>query len=880
MPGSRSHRSSSSRRSQRRGRSSTSRAQSRSSRGSSASSQRSQTTTDSGVASATSSKFGAQVQESGAYEEIQLTESHCRVVHFPRGSQAFKVVCCNGVHTCAKSGHKKTPEIERGAEGYYQVSRTKSGKLNGGIYDTYESSEARLARVTAVRTTNRELQAGIQGLQVPSFFEVPESKDKKPPAIGNPGVVNDPFPAYDGPNLLDNDGVTSDDKINLGVMSTVPETATATESPAVTTSVQLGIPLKSPPETVPPTLGITSALPASSQLVQVPNMSKPSSLRAALPAAPSFQSANPTAAPVPAPSGAPAASPSAAPFAPMPAAVAPNATVASVPPVVTGSHTTTLASTTFPAASTTVPGHSTEPGSVPSQPTAPIIPGPMPLTTNGGMDPNFVWLTNVFQQMMTQQNQMMEQLMKKEQAPGPSMASVAPSAAPSAPPASMPPTAPTPDAPKAPPMMSNPMTAPTDGPLPTIHTASAAAPASIPSVTPAAGPSILKSSNLYATQNPVAPPRSTVQQSQDASHLQNLLAGSIPSGNPHATVPPPSTDLGTFASVMDPSQGSKEEVYGLKLHNAVELTKGLVPPALAGTYESAKRFCEGLNDICAQPNVEGTSAAQEVESSLAESLKNLTNNRDALSGGKIDSSYSNVSRNALRRVTTLAALQKLLASVNEEQQNTLKTMMGDFCTTIQFYLPAVDYDTASMMVNNCILFRVGSRTLEIYLLFLSTMLSMGLTQGWEVCKVAIGYHSDKFAKIRARYSTRIQVLMANYVHLRENMSSKFCPPDFLSLRMDLLQQSYTSGSFEGPSICPHCKTMIHGDGPCPWQQEKASNAQKKAAKALRDGVRTGNGGGGGGGGNRNNRNNGGGGNGSNNSSGGNNGSDGNSTSST
>ncbi len=117
---------------------------------------------------------------------------------------------------------------------------------------------------------------------------------------------------------------------------------------------------------------------------------------------------------------------------------------------------------------------------------------------------------------------------------------------------------------------------------------------------------------------------------------------------------------------MDPLQGSKEEVYGLKLHNAVELTKGLVPPALARTYELAKRFCEGLNDICAQPNVEGTSTAQEVESTLAESLKNLTNNRNALSGGKVDSSYSNISRNALRRVTTLAALQKLLASVNEE----------------------------------------------------------------------------------------------------------------------------------------------------------------------------------------------------------------------
>ncbi len=816
------HRSSSSNRSQRRGRSSSRRSRRRSSRGSSASSRQSLVTSDSAAGSVVSSNTGTieSVSEGVAtHEETYLGLQHCRTIHYPRGSTKFKVVCCNQGSTCPKSGHKRTSDSERGPEGFYKLAKTKvGGTVKGGILTSHETKAAREVRLTSTRESNRELQAGLQGLQSPNFFDIPGISEAP-----NPDRTSGALPTFEGTSLLNVDeGLTHDedeDTEEEEMLDTVPETEAASYAAALQgVPMKAGAPSGSPDVAKPsrlihPSAAGVSRLPTKpSKSSRKPSASKPKAQGTSSTGTPAPLVASTPVAPAVAPAAAPAATPNAAP---------------------------TLG--------------------------APVTPA--------GMDPSFALLTGMIQQMMQNQNDMMKQIVEN-QSQGLNTRSVGPSAMSDTHPGSAPMSRP----PPAPPAASVPSTAmaPTPGPVPPPNGVPPVTPAPYPGAAPTMGPSILKTSNLYATQNPVAAPKSMMQQSQDASNLQNLLGEHSSAPQMSAPVPSPSPsgspNLGAFAPVMDPSVGSKEQAYGLQLCNAVELTKGLAPAAL-GTYESAKRFCEGLNDVCAQPNIEGTSAANEVEQALTSSLRSITNNRDALSGGAVDSSYGNSSRNALKKIKKLEDLSKLLASVNEEQQSTMKTMLGDLATTLQFYLN-ISHAEAVVMVHNSVLYRIGQRTLEIYLLFLSTMLTMGLTQGWDVCKVALKYHSDKLGKIRVRYSTRAQVLAANYVHLRENMPSNFCPPDFLRMRMDLLQKSVLTlgDAGVGPSICSHCNTMIHGEGPCPWQQETAQKAQKAAAKALREGVRKSGGGnsGSGGGGGRGNRSNTSGGSGSGNSNGGSN----------
>ncbi len=418
------------------------------------------------------------------------------------------------------------------------------------------------------------------------------------------------------------------------------------------------------------------------------------------------------------------------------------------------------------------------------------------------------------------------------------------------------------------------------------NVAPAASPSAAPSIDNGTPASILKSSQLYGSQNPVVPPKDAAAQAQDASLLQKLAQGEnvtpsvspgvptveptgvptgMPTGVPTSAFSRPGTHLygqstsppvsGTYIPAVDPDIGNKKKAFGLPINNADALCKGMAP-GYFGTLDAAQRFTEGIVDIVAYPNVEGTSGHHGDESSIAAALRTLTDQKNASSGGIVDTSYKNASRNRLIKVKTQQELVKLSKDVARSRASHAERIEGSFGSTIQFYHPEIDYDVCLKLGQDTKGYKVGTDLLFLYHQLLCDLVNTAHTQSWDLCKLAITHHGENLAKIRSQYGTRIQVMVGNYIYLRDQFSQGFAARDWLTVRLDYMEEHRANAlgsSLSQDTHCSHCGTTIHATSvTCPWKGKSASQARKAAAAYIRKQISGSNGSGGGGGGSRSN----------------------------
>ena len=285
----------------------------------------------------------------------------------------------------------------------------------------------------------------------------------------------------------------------------------------------------------------------------------------------------------------------------------------------------------------------------------------------------------------------------------------------------------------------------------------------------------------------------------------------------------------------DVSTGDKSSAYGCKLSDGLKLARTLAPEGLS--QEGATRFCEGLSDIVAYPKGEGTSENNE-GNVLLQVMSSLVDSRNQGSGGQVDASFKNANRNVLGRITNMDKLRDLVETFTDEGEDLLVAMAGRWCNTLTSLLHLED-DEAEMMVQLSPLFRVGARTVELYLLLLNHLLSLcyqeGSASGFEHCKDSLQYHAGKLGKIRDTYNIRIQVLVGIYCYLRDGLASNFRPPKLMARQLDNLRRKMESSSHSTTTTsgCKHCGTALHSTSvACPWRSKATTNAKKLAAKAL------------------------------------------------
>ena len=385
---------------------------------------------------------------------------------------------------------------------------------------------------------------------------------------------------------------------------------------------------------------------------------------------------------------------------------------------------------------------------------------------------------------------------------------------------------------------ANPLVVAQDVTDPVIPQRTAALPP-VPGERAAAPPSILRGSELHQRENPpFRAPTSTVQAANDdlLHHLTTTnheLAATVPYARPTPTAVsllPQGSMLG-----KDPSIGEKDKVYGIRLTDATGLAKGLAPAQFS--QKGSQRYCEGLVDVAAFPRGEGT-YDNAAGSMLIEALSALVSTKNAGLGGQVDTGFTNAQRNGLSKITTLEKLQTLASTITEESEDLVSAMAGRLGDTVIVLLSASS-EEAAMLVQCSPLYRLGTRTVELYLLLLNHLLGLNYkagSNGWAICEQSLKYHASKLARIRQTYSVRIQILAANYAYLRDCLSSDFRPQRLLSMQVDALQASLSRGgsdAFGGTTgICRHCNTGLHGTTLCPWRSKTTVQAKKLGAAAL------------------------------------------------
>jgi hypothetical protein len=223
-------------------------------------------------------------------------------------------------------------------------------------------------------------------------------------------------------------------------------------------------------------------------------------------------------------------------------------------------------------------------------------------------------------------------------------------------------------------------------------------------------------------------------------------------------------------------------------------------------------------------------------------MSSLVDNRNQGSGGQVDASFKNANRNVLGKVNSMEKLRDLVETFTDEGEDLVAAMAGRWCNTLTSLLHVEDQE-AEEIVQLCPLFRVGTRTVELYLLLLNHLLSLcyqeGSVSGFEHCKASLQYHAGKLGKVRDTYNIRIQVLVGIYVYLRDALSSNFRPPKLLAREVDTLRRRLDSSSTSSggtasttTGLCRHCSTTLHGTAACPWRGVSSAKAKKEAAKAL------------------------------------------------
>lgn len=277
-----------------------------------------------------------------------------------------------------------------------------------------------------------------------------------------------------------------------------------------------------------------------------------------------------------------------------------------------------------------------------------------------------------------------------------------------------------------------------------------------------------------------------------------------------------------------------------KLSDGLKLARKLTPEGLS--QEGATRFCEGLSDIVAYPKGEGTSENNE-GNVLLQVMSILVDKSNQGSGGQVDASSKNANRNVLGRITNIDN-RDLVETFTDEGEDLLFAMAGRWFNTLTNLLCLED-DEAEMMVQLSPLFRVGRRTVKLYLLLLNHLLSLcyqeGSASGFEHCKDSLHYHAGKLGKICDTYNIRIQILVGTYCNLRDGLASNFRPPKLMARQLDNLYRKMESSSHSTTTMsgCKHCGTALHSTlVACPWcskttTDSRNSNRFKKlAAKAL------------------------------------------------
>jgi hypothetical protein len=304
----------------------------------------------------------------------------------------------------------------------------------------------------------------------------------------------------------------------------------------------------------------------------------------------------------------------------------------------------------------------------------------------------------------------------------------------------------------------------------------------------------------------------------------------------------------------DPSMKKEDELFGFEFGSEMEARDNLCPPGL--TPEQARSLANSVVDVVALPGG-FTSGHEEKDGSdmamMSAALEELVHQGRSVTENamKSDLQWRSEKRVGLRTVKDSPGLSKRLRILLKLRDRVIKKTIQ---ATINVLKRAgwQDTDAINAWAVGGYYTKLIRESMDAWIGLHQHLLGLATTEKvpWSYVQVELDHHVEELETLRNTHDSRLQVLCANYVYLREGQAGSWHSTGLQYKRNAQIftkvaeTQEYcmpafaegSGGALQSYVGCMHCGTMIHtgGKAQCPWKGLSKKKAKLKANSALQN----------------------------------------------
>jgi hypothetical protein len=235
----------------------------------------------------------------------------------------------------------------------------------------------------------------------------------------------------------------------------------------------------------------------------------------------------------------------------------------------------------------------------------------------------------------------------------------------------------------------------------------------------------------------------------------------------------------------DASVGKEDEIFGQSLEVQSEVLNFICPKGI--TLDVKEELMEAATDVCALPGKLKGNDASSTMAALGATLSDL-NSRNARRKNTIprETQWQNSNRNALGNIKTFKELVSCANELGAQRKQVIKNMHNRMTDTL--FHAGWEVKEANLYYQAGLLPNIMRLTMDHYWELFTHLRSMASMQvdNWEAAKMHLQHHADKLRVIRDNASTRNQMLVQNYVYLRDAVASEFHSSDLTGKFMETM----------------------------------------------------------------------------------------------
>jgi predicted RNA-binding Zn-ribbon protein involved in translation (DUF1610 family) len=267
----------------------------------------------------------------------------------------------------------------------------------------------------------------------------------------------------------------------------------------------------------------------------------------------------------------------------------------------------------------------------------------------------------------------------------------------------------------------------------------------------------------------------------------------------------------------------------------------------AASKEAQQRIKDGTIDVLSLPGKEDAvgDTVEVMAQSMSEAVNMARGSKDGYLAPK-DMQWQTASRNVLKSITSYA----LLMEVSTELEDIRERVISGYYGRMRAILTADGWDSTSVSswINNSYATVMLHRTYNQYEGLLKRAASIAHDETWDEAKEFLQYHAKKLAVIRKQNSTRLGLILDNYIYMRDSASASFDSLQYHKVVTKTIRQELAvvkeelaalaaAGHAKTPTKkvkCTKCGSDLHTGSvfKCPMRGRSNTQAKQIAKQAV------------------------------------------------